>query len=127
MAVQPQHVHGVLDELASFCGGKNTKRAKDGHLCVTPTICVFVITSHCLLGMMNKRLKRAIIKSKWKLVRRRKKPSQLQREYLSDGICLLYDCSNLQVSSIGSSRRSHGYWLSRSHWFQAEGLVSYLL
>lgn len=71
---------------------RNTKRAKGGHLCVTPTICVFIITSHCL----------------------------------SDGICLFYDSGNLQVSSTGSSRGSHGCWLSWSNWFQAEGLVSYL-
>ena len=57
MAVQPQHVDNVLDELASFCVAKNTMRAKDGHLLVTPTICVFVITSHCLFRMMNKTVK----------------------------------------------------------------------
>lgn len=36
---------------------RSTKRVGQtvGDLCITPTICVFVVTSHCLLHMMNKR------------------------------------------------------------------------
>jgi hypothetical protein len=55
MAVHPQPVPNILEELVSFCHGKKHQEGKRWALCITPTICVFIVTSHCLLHMMNKR------------------------------------------------------------------------